>query len=164
MKIYRMPVNFFHSRERVQFYFAFSFQTSSFVICFVSFLQISQWMSDKRYMRLSPKDVAARLNLISRVCGLDEVENYFSNIPRQLKRFEVYTSLLSCYARQKSVEIAEAVMQQLRHKWSLKTPLCYNILMNLYYQTEQHEKVDTLISEIEEKGRPFDQYTVSAFS
>ncbi|GMN50810.1 hypothetical protein TIFTF001_019973 [Ficus carica] len=124
-------------------------------------LEISQWMSDKRYMPLSAKDVATRLDLISKVHGLDKAENYFDNIPSALKKFEVYSTLLNCYANEKSVEKAEAIMQQMRGAWDLNTPICYNILMNLYYQTEDYEKLDSVMSEMEEKGIPFDIFTFS---
>ncbi|XP_024029124.1 pentatricopeptide repeat-containing protein At2g20710, mitochondrial [Morus notabilis] len=124
-------------------------------------LEISQWMSDKRYMHLSTKDVAARLDLISKVHGLDEAVNYFNDIPAALKIFEVYSTLLNCYANEKSVEKAEEIMQQMRDMWDHKTPICYNIMMNLYYHTEDYDKLDSLMSEMEEKGIPFDTYTFS---
>lgn len=54
-------------------------------------------------------------------------------------------------------------MLQMRDKYRLKTPLCHSILMNLYYQTGQHEKLDSLISEIEENGIAFDQYILLTF-
>ncbi|GMH26934.1 hypothetical protein Nepgr_028777 [Nepenthes gracilis] len=122
-------------------------------------LEISQWMTDKRYIPLSPSDVAARLGLIYRVRGLEEAEKYFSNVPRQLKGFDVYIALLGCYSHEKFVEKAEAVMQMLRDMGSTKSPLPYNILMNLYYQLGNWEKLDTLMHEMEENGIYFDLYT-----
>ncbi|KAA8515263.1 hypothetical protein F0562_018507 [Nyssa sinensis] len=121
-------------------------------------LEISQWMTDKRYIPLSHSDVATRLNLIFRVHGLEQVENYFNNIPQQLKGFDTYTALLNCYARAKSAEKAEAVMQKLRDM-GYRMPMSYNILMNLYCQMGRWEKLDTLMHEMEEKGIYCDKYT-----
>uniref|UniRef100_A0A5B7ATK0 Pentatricopeptide repeat-containing protein n=1 Tax=Davidia involucrata TaxID=16924 RepID=A0A5B7ATK0_DAVIN len=126
--------------------------------CFSSLFQISQWMTDKRYIPLSPSDIAARLNLILRVHSLEQVENYFNNIPEQLKGFDVYTALLNCYAHVKSVEKAEAVMQKLRDM-GVRTSLSYNVLMNLYFHMGSWEKLDTLMHEMEEKSIYCDNYT-----
>ncbi|KAL7243765.1 hypothetical protein ACSBR1_016064 [Camellia fascicularis] len=124
-------------------------------------LEISEWMSDKRYIPLSIADVTTRLNLILRVHGLEQVENYFNNIPQKLKQFEVYTALLNCYAHEKSIDKAESVMQKLRDMGCAKTPLSYNILMNLYYQTGGKEKLDALMHEMEKKGICYDNYTLT---
>ncbi|KAH7836515.1 hypothetical protein Vadar_002302 [Vaccinium darrowii] len=115
-------------------------------------LEISQWMTDKRYIPLSQVDVASRLRLILRVHGLEQAEKYFNNLPQQLKGFEVYTALLRCYASEKSLEKAESVMQKLRDMGFARTPWCYNILLNLYYHVGSKEKFDVLMREMEEKG------------
>ncbi|XP_059659159.1 pentatricopeptide repeat-containing protein At2g20710, mitochondrial-like [Cornus florida] len=122
-------------------------------------LEVSEWMTEKRYICLSASDTAARLNLISRVHGLEQAENYFNTISQQLIGFEIYTALLNCYAQDKSVEKAEAVMQKLRDMGFARTPLSYNILMNLYCCMRSWEKIDALIHEMEEKGIFWDNYT-----
>ncbi|GFZ03060.1 hypothetical protein Acr_15g0016680 [Actinidia rufa] len=122
-------------------------------------LEVSYWMTDRRYIPPSIADLATRMNLILRVHGLEQVESYFNNfIPHRLRGFEVYTSLLNCYAHEKSVQKAESVMQELRDMEFAKTPLSYNILMNLYYQVGSIEKLDALMHEMEEKGC-YDRYT-----
>lgn len=124
-------------------------------------LEISQWMSDKRYIILSCGDIATRMNLIFRVHGLEQVENYFNNIPTNMKGFTVYTALLNCYAHEKSVEKAEIVMQRMKDMGLVRGQLSYNIMINLYYKIEAYEKLDALMLEMEEKGIYFDQYTLS---
>lgn len=122
-------------------------------------LEISMWMSEKRYFILSIRDIAIRLDLISKVHGIEQAENYFNSVPVKLKTLEVYGALLNCYAHEKSVEKAEAIMQKLRDLGLAKTSLSYNVLLNLYYQTGNHEKVDSLMYEMEEKGIECDRYT-----
>ncbi|KAG6638625.1 pentatricopeptide repeat-containing protein At2g20710, mitochondrial-like isoform X2 [Carya illinoinensis] len=118
-------------------------------------------MSEKRYMPLSTDDIAVRMNLISRVHGLEQVENYFNNIPKHLKSFVVYAALLNCCAYEKSMEKAELVMQKIIDRGFARTPLCYNILINMYYKIGEHEKLDALVLKMEEKGINPDKYTLS---
>lgn len=118
-------------------------------------------MSDKRYMPLSMDDIATRMNLISKVHGLEQVENYFNNIPEKLKGFLVYTALLNCCANEKSMEKAELVMKKIIDRGFARTPLCYNILINMYYKIGEHEKMDALMLKMEEQGINPDKYTLS---
>nr|XP_015899754.1 pentatricopeptide repeat-containing protein At2g20710, mitochondrial-like [Ziziphus jujuba var. spinosa] len=122
-------------------------------------LQISMWMTDKRYYRLSCGDVAIRLDLISKVHGIEQVENYFKNIPKQLKFLEVYSALLNCYVRSEQVEKAEALMQQMKDIGLPSCILVYNVLLNLYYKTGSYGKMDNLLHEIEEKGIVKNKFT-----
>ncbi|PIA26906.1 hypothetical protein AQUCO_08600055v1 [Aquilegia coerulea] len=124
-------------------------------------LEISQWMSDRNYLVLSPGDVSVRLDLISKVNGIEQAEKYFDDIPTKLKTFPVYSALLNCYAQSKSVEKAEEVMQQMRELEIAMSPLAYNVLLNLYSQLGQYEKLDILMEEMEEKGVHPDKFTYS---
>ncbi|KAJ6846428.1 pentatricopeptide repeat-containing protein-like, mitochondrial [Iris pallida] len=125
-------------------------------------LQISMWMSDQRHFPLSPGDLSDRLNLIYRVHGLEHVENYFNNIPKQKKVYQTYGALLKCYAEEKSVEKAEALFEQMK-QLEMLTSFSYNVLMRLYTDSGQHEKVGTLFQEMNNNGvRPdtFTDYTL----
>jgi pentatricopeptide repeat protein len=128
-------------------------------LSFYFYAQVSMWMTDKRYFDLSFRDVAIRLDLIAKVHGIEEVENFFNNIPVKLKVLEVYSALLNCYAYVKNVEKAEAVMQKMKDLGLDKTVVAYNVLLNLYHKTGNHEKLDALMHEMEEKGFNFDRYT-----
>ncbi|KAJ0027700.1 hypothetical protein Pint_36291 [Pistacia integerrima] len=123
-------------------------------------LEISMWMTDKRYLPLTSVDVAIRLDLISKVHGTEQAENYFSNVPKQLKGLPVYSALLNCYASVKSVEKAEATMQKMRDLGLARTSMAYNVMLNLYYQTVNYKKLDSLLHEMQEKGIGYDRFTV----
>ncbi|KAF2307708.1 hypothetical protein GH714_031075 [Hevea brasiliensis] len=124
-------------------------------------LEISMWMTDKRYFALTTRDVALRLDLISKVHGIEQAERYFNNIPQQLKVLEVYGALLNCYAYARSVEKAEAVMQKMRDLGFCRETLTYNVMLNLYYQTGNVEKFDALTHEMEENGIAYDKFTLT---
>ncbi|KAL3574416.1 hypothetical protein D5086_025029 [Populus alba] len=51
---------------------------------------------------LSPGDVAVRLDLISKVHGLEQAVTYFNSVPESLRGLEVYGALLNCYAHYKA--------------------------------------------------------------
>ncbi|KAM1109329.1 hypothetical protein EV1_008840 [Malus domestica] len=122
-------------------------------------LEVSMWVSDKRYFELTIPDVAIRLDLIGKVHGIKQAEDYFNNIPKQLKGRDVYCALLNVFAHAKLVEKAEEIMQTMRDLGFARTPLSYNILLNLYYQSGNTDKFNVLMSEMEERGIGRDKYT-----
>uniref|UniRef100_A0A0A0LV44 Pentacotripeptide-repeat region of PRORP domain-containing protein n=1 Tax=Cucumis sativus TaxID=3659 RepID=A0A0A0LV44_CUCSA len=124
-------------------------------------LEISKWMSDKRYFPLSTADIAIRMNLILRVHGLEQVEDYFDNMPSQLKRYQVHIALLNCYAHEKCVDKANAFMQKIKEMGFANSPLPYNIMMNLYHQIGEFERLDSLLKEMKERGVYYDRFTYS---
>ncbi|KAJ0028137.1 hypothetical protein Pint_36271 [Pistacia integerrima] len=112
------------------------------------------------HSRSSAGDVAIRLDLISKVHGVEQAENYFNNVQKQFRSLPVYSALLNCYANAKSVEKAEATMQEISDLGLLPVePLIYNSMLNLYYKTGNYEKFDCLIREMEEKGIGYNKMT-----
>ncbi|KAJ0028799.1 hypothetical protein Pint_36289 [Pistacia integerrima] len=102
---------------------------------FTHALQISMWMTDKRYLQLTAGDFAIR------------------SLP-------VYSALINCYANAKFVEKAEATMQEISDLGLFAgVPLIYNSMLNLYYKTGNYEKFDSLIREMEEKGIGYNKMT-----
>ncbi|KAL5730301.1 hypothetical protein ACHQM5_003140 [Ranunculus cassubicifolius] len=124
-------------------------------------LQITQWMTDQRYFDLNASDVAVRLKLIYNVHGLEHTEKYFNNLSINFKVVETYGALLDCYAREKLVDKAEAILQEMNTMGFVISSFPYNSLISLYAQTGQQEKIDTLLLEMEKKGIPQDTYTIN---
>lgn len=52
-------------------------------------------MSDRMFFPLSLTDFGTRINLISRVCGLEEAEVFFENIPIDMKVIAVFFENIS---------------------------------------------------------------------
>lgn len=121
-------------------------------------LQISQWMSDERGSEQSPGDFAVRLDLISKVHGLEQAEEYYNSIPDHLRGTQVYGALLNCYAHKRRLEKAEATMQKMRELGLVQT-LSYNVMLSLYSHMGRYEKLEALVKEMEEKGVNSDIYT-----
>lgn len=122
-------------------------------------LQIFEWVSDQRHHDLSPGEIAIRLDLISKVHGLEEAEKYFDSIPNTLRVYQVYGALLNCYAENKSLDKAEATMQKMRELGFLKTSLSFNVMLNLYSRMGKTEKLHVLTKEMEEMGIDWDMFT-----
>lgn len=112
-------------------------------------------------LTLTSRDHAVRLDLISKVRGTEQAENYFSNIPLQLRGLDVLGALLNCYAKGICVEKAEVTMEKIRELGLARNPLVYNCLLSLYYQIGNLKKFISLIHEMEEKGICFDKFTFS---
>lgn len=117
-----------------------------------------EWMIEHLGYKLKSSDFAIQLDLIEKVRGLEEAEKYFQRIPEKLRDFKIYGSLLSCYVHEKSVEQAEATMQMMRELGYVK-PLSYNVMLNLYSEMKQYEKMDELMQEMKERGMNWDNYT-----
>lgn len=113
---------------------------------------MSLWMTDKRYYSITPNDAAMRLDLIAKVRGIEHAENYFNSFSKQLKGAEAYSVLLNCYARVRSVEKAEALMQRMRILGFDRSTLVFNSLLILYYKVGNYMKMDTVMYEMKEKG------------
>ncbi|CAI8592610.1 unnamed protein product [Vicia faba] len=114
-------------------------------------LQVSEWMGDKINNDLYPGDIAKRLNLISKVHGLEQAEQFFKDIPEAKIGFKVYAALLSCYAEHKSLEEAEAIMKKIKELRPVHLTVCYNMMLKLYAQKGKSEKLDRLMQEMKEK-------------
>ncbi|ONH89951.1 hypothetical protein PRUPE_8G026200 [Prunus persica] len=124
-------------------------------------LQISEWMSDEMKHDLHPGDIAVRLDLTSKVHGLEEAERYFDSIPESLKVLPVYGALLSCYAKHNCLEKAESVFEKMEELGFVKGSSCYNTMLNLYSQMGKHGKVDILVKEMAEKGIDYNVNTLN---
>lgn len=115
-------------------------------------------MSEQTEDKLTNSDAAICLDLIAKVHGLEEAQKYFEKIPEKSRDFRIYGALLSCYAHENSVELAEATMQKMRELGYAKS-LSYNVMLNLYSQVKQYEKMDALMQEMKARGMDWDNYT-----
>ncbi|KAH6817772.1 hypothetical protein C2S51_001375 [Perilla frutescens var. frutescens] len=123
-------------------------------------LEIAEWMSrSMKPFEVTPGHVAIQLDLISKVHGLKQAENFFNSLGESLRVFPVYSALLNCYAADaKSLEKTEATFEKLR-KWNVPSILPYNTMMTLYSQMGMHEKLDSLMQEVESKGIDYNAVT-----
>ncbi|KAK1436768.1 hypothetical protein QVD17_02550 [Tagetes erecta] len=121
-------------------------------------LQICQWVDGKSYLDNSINYVPVRLDLISKVYGLKQAEEYFNKIPNDSRVWQVYGALLNCYAEARMVNKAEDTLQKMR-ELGYSGSLTYNVMMGLYSATNKYEKLDLLMEEMEQKGIRIDKFT-----
>ncbi|XP_009782480.1 pentatricopeptide repeat-containing protein At2g20710, mitochondrial-like isoform X1 [Nicotiana sylvestris] len=114
-------------------------------------LQIYEWINNSEHPHLSSRDVAVRLDLISKARGLEAAEEYFASIPDTLRASCVYIALLNCYADAKSLIKAEDTMQKMRDLGNADL-VTYNVMMNLYAKMGDLKKLHSLVQEMEDKG------------
>ncbi|KAL4348436.1 hypothetical protein GQ457_17G023930 [Hibiscus cannabinus] len=124
-------------------------------------LELSEYMSEEMKCSITVGDMAVRLDLISKVRGVDEAEKYFNSLPQDMRTFKVYGALLNCYANHKCLEKAEATMQIMRELRHPINAVSYNVLLNLYHRLGKHDKLDVLMQEMTDKGIKHDAYTNS---
>lgn len=117
------------------------------------------WMTDRRYFPLKPGDVAYRLELISKVHGLKSAVEYFGGLSKEIKKSQCYGSLLKCYAEAKFVEEAEKFFGEMQ-EMGMMSSYPYNVMMKLYWETGQVEKVRTMYRAMEESGIKPDLFTI----
>uniref|UniRef100_A0A0D9XL68 Pentacotripeptide-repeat region of PRORP domain-containing protein n=1 Tax=Leersia perrieri TaxID=77586 RepID=A0A0D9XL68_9ORYZ len=128
---------------------------------FAQALEMSMWMTERRHLHLSPGDVAYRLDLISKVHGLEKAVEYFESMPNQLKQQQSYGSLLKCYTEAKCVEKAEELFEKMRGM-GIAGAYAYNVMMRLYLENGQIERVHSMHQAMEESGITPDIFTIDA--
>ncbi|XP_073145617.1 pentatricopeptide repeat-containing protein At1g02150 [Henckelia pumila] len=123
-------------------------------------LQIYEWMNNRReYYRITTSDTAIQLDLIAKVHGISSAEQYFLKLPEALKDKRIYGSLLNAYARARMKEKAEAQMDTLRKRGYANHALPFNVMMTLYMNLKDHEKIESLVSEMLERKIALDIYS-----
>ncbi|KAG8391556.1 hypothetical protein BUALT_Bualt01G0199900 [Buddleja alternifolia] len=121
-------------------------------------LKIAEWMSDMKYFNITPGHIAIQLDLISKVRGLEQAENYFNRLENSLRVLPVYGALLNCYVNAKSLEKAESLMENIR-KLNSCSNLVYNSMLRLYSQTGKHDKLNSLTQEMEDKSIIYNEFS-----
>ncbi|KAE8736388.1 putative pentatricopeptide repeat-containing protein [Hibiscus syriacus] len=122
-------------------------------------LEVSEYMSEEMKYNISVGDMAVKLDLISKVHGLDQAEKYFNSLPEAMKTFQVYGALLNCYANHECLEKAEDTFQIMRKSGLPIFAVSYNVMLNLYNHLGKHEKLDALMQEMTDKGIKHNAFT-----
>lgn len=110
--------------------------------------------------KISDTDYASRIDLISKVFGVDAAERYFEGLHIASKTPETYTSILHAYASSKQTERAEALFKRIIETDSLTFgAITYNEMMTLYMSVGQVEKVPEVIQVLKLKKVSPDIFT-----
>ncbi|KAL0384425.1 UNVERIFIED_CONTAM: Pentatricopeptide repeat-containing protein, mitochondrial [Sesamum radiatum] len=122
-------------------------------------LEISEWMVNHDEYQLSDSDYAIRIDLMTKVFGIDAAERYFQALPSSAKTTETYTALLHSYAGLKLIEKAEELYERMKGENLPLTSITYNELMTLYMSVGQLEKVPLIIEELKCQNVAADLFT-----
>ncbi|KAJ6843416.1 putative pentatricopeptide repeat-containing protein, mitochondrial [Iris pallida] len=119
-------------------------------------LEISEWMKTHEEFELSDSDYAMRIDLITKVFGVNAAEEFFQGLPSNAKSYEVFNALLHSYARAKQTENAENLFEKMKESNFSITVLTYNEMMTLYISVGQLEKVPLLVEELKRRNVSLD--------
>ncbi|XP_052188421.1 pentatricopeptide repeat-containing protein At1g02150-like [Diospyros lotus] len=123
-------------------------------------LEVYEWMNNKKErFRTSTTDTAIQLDLIAKVQGIISAENFFLKLPDTLKDNRTYGALLNAYVRAQMREQAESLMEKMRDRGYARNALPFNVIMTLYLNLKDYDKVDLVVSQMEEENIPLDIYS-----
>ncbi|KAL5547658.1 hypothetical protein UlMin_002889 [Ulmus minor] len=127
-------------------------------------LEISEWMVSNNEFELSESDYAIRINLMTKVFGIDAAERYFEGLPPAAKTSETYTALLHSYAGEKLTEKAEDLFARIKSSNLSFSVLAYNEMMTMYISVGQVEKVFSVVEELKRKNVTLDIFTYNLWA
>ncbi|KAG6652804.1 uncharacterized protein LOC122311522 isoform X3 [Carya illinoinensis] len=122
-------------------------------------LEISEWMIARGEYELSDSDYAIRIDLMTKVFGIDAAERYFEGLPVTAKTSETYTALLHSYAGAKLTGKAEELYERIKESKLSFNALTYNEMMTLYMSVGHVEKVPMVVEELKQQKVEPDIFT-----
>lgn len=121
-------------------------------------LEVYEWMSNRRErFKFSTKDEAVILDLIAKVRGAQQAENYFLSLTGEWKDKRTNGALLNVYAEAQMTEKAESLFDQMRSEGHAVSALSYNVLMTMYMKLQEYDKFNSLVLEMIEKKIQLDR-------
>ncbi|XP_008812226.1 pentatricopeptide repeat-containing protein At5g09450, mitochondrial [Phoenix dactylifera] len=122
-------------------------------------LEISEWMKTHQESELSDSDYAMRIDLVTKVFGVNAAEDFFQRLPPTAKSCEVYMALLHSYAAAKLTEKAEDLFEKIKESDFSASALSYNEMMTLYMSVGQLDKVSIVVEELKSRKVSPDLFT-----
>ncbi|GAB2212876.1 hypothetical protein Droror1_Dr00020875 [Drosera rotundifolia] len=122
-------------------------------------LEVLEWMKERGIMDFSASEHAVKLDLIGKINGYVDAENYFQGLPDQDKTDKTYGALLNCYVRQRETEKSLSLFHKMREMGFASSTITYNDLMCLYTYTDRHDKVPEVLAEMKQNGVKPDNYS-----
>ncbi|XP_006648047.2 pentatricopeptide repeat-containing protein At5g27460 [Oryza brachyantha] len=117
-------------------------------------LEISSWMDSCDDFKFSPSDHTARLDLIARVHGTSQAEEYYKKLTTAASKKAASFPLLHCYVTERNVQKAESFMAELQSCGLPVEPYSFNEMMKLYIATCQYGKVLRVIDLMKRNNIP----------
>ncbi|WMV50882.1 hypothetical protein MTR67_044267 [Solanum verrucosum] len=109
---------------------------------------ISEWLVYHNQDEALDSDYAIRIDLMTKVFGIDSAERYFEGLPTTVKTTETCTALLHSYASLRLTEKAEDLYERMKEANLSLNTVTYNEMMTLYMSVGQLEKVPLIVEEM----------------
>ncbi|KAF8714903.1 hypothetical protein HU200_027439 [Digitaria exilis] len=122
-------------------------------------LEVADWMKTHHESDLSESDYGMRIDLITRVFGVNAAEDFFEKLPPGAKSLEAYTALLHSYARSKMTDKAERLFGRMQDANLSMDVLVYNEMMTLYISVGELDKVQVVAEELKRQNVSPDLFT-----
>lgn len=117
-------------------------------------MQVCEWMTLQKDIKLVPGDYAVHLDLIAKVRGLNSAEKFFEDLPNRMSGQQTCHALLHAYVQNNLADKAEALMSKMSECGFLGCSLPYNHMMSLYISNGKLEKVPKIFEELKMKTSP----------
>ncbi|XP_058096969.1 pentatricopeptide repeat-containing protein At5g27460 [Magnolia sinica] len=117
-------------------------------------LEILTWMEAQGSFQMSAADRAIILELMIRVHGLSEAEEYFETIPDRNSQKAACLPLLNFHVKERATKRAELFMLKLQRLGLTVTPHPFNEMMKLYMATCHFGKVPLVIEQMKRNRIP----------
>ncbi|XP_022150266.1 pentatricopeptide repeat-containing protein At4g02820, mitochondrial isoform X2 [Momordica charantia] len=117
-------------------------------------LEICEWTTSQKDMKLLPGDYAVHLDLIAKIRGLNSAEKFFEDLPDKMRGQSACTALLHVYVQNNLSDKAEALMEKMSECGFLKSPLSFNHMLSLHISNKQLDKVPALIQDLQKNTKP----------
>ncbi|CAK8572704.1 unnamed protein product [Lathyrus sativus] len=111
--------------------------------------EIMEWMI-MRKISFSWDNYAVHLDLVSKVKGLVDAENYFNSLPPSAKNKYTYGSLLNCYCKELMLDKALSHFEKM-DELGYVTSLAFTNMMALYMRLGQPAKVPLLVNHMKQR-------------
>ncbi|KAE8812175.1 Pentatricopeptide repeat-containing protein [Hordeum vulgare] len=121
-------------------------------------LELMEWM-EARGAKLTPGHQALRLDLVSKVHGIQAAEEYFWSLPDILKSRKACSCLLNCYGEHMMACKGLEFYEKMKATNIVPNTLVYNSLMALYKKAGQPEKIPSTFEEMRERGITANSFT-----
>lgn len=119
-----------------------------------SFAQVLKWMENQKNFHMFPSDHAMKLEIIIKMHGLMEAEEYFMSIPDSAAKKAACLPLLRGYVSHRDTSKAETFMVKLYELGLMVSPHPYNEMMKLYMATCEYRKVPLVIQQMKRNRVP----------
>ncbi|CAN1353665.1 Pentatricopeptide repeat-containing protein At5g09450, mitochondrial [Linum perenne] len=122
-------------------------------------LEISEWMVSREGFEVLDSDYATRIDLMTKVFGIDAAERYFESLPPAGKTAETYTALLHSYAGAKMIDKAEELYERMKESDLSFTAVTYNEIMTLHMSVGKLERVASVVHDLKDRNVAPDIFT-----